>query len=217
MPEPIFERVPAPGSNELPPELVGKSAAEVAAFYQNREKTIVDTARKAIATASAGNPQPPAPPAPVRTVVTTPTPEAPITRAELDSKLATSAKTLIATAQMLAAQGRSDWNKWFPQVNAIVGTLPEGDQVDPQIWITAYDSVRGKNVDSITADAVKAATTPVGAEPVAGAPITPTAPQPLGVTEKRVINGLGISEETYRQGAERIEQGAWPLTMNNKK
>jgi hypothetical protein len=97
---------------------------------------------------------------------------------------------------------------------------PPENQVDVNVWVTAYNSMVGASLDRLLREDAEAAASaeqarissersaaPPGQEP------TP-APLPVEVTSK-VLPGLNISETQYRTAQGNIEKGVWPLTADN--
>ena len=227
----------------LPESLKGKTPAEVAKYYQERESNIIANARRAIATAGAG-PTPP-PPGP-----TPPTPKATITREDLYnnpqetfnkfqsglitkeeflSATAPFQKTIIAMAENLASQGKKYWNKYRDEILGIMAHVTPDQQASVSSWNVAYNTVVGIHWEEIEKEAVKIATTPAS-EGVQTPSATPTAPVDLKTltfkeggkngkikTAEDVVSGLNISPDNYRDAMKKIDEGTFPgLTLDNR-
>jgi hypothetical protein len=128
--------------------------------------------------------------------------------------------TLVQTARAAAMAGKKYWTRLEGDINTIMGQQPPENQVDVNVWSTAYNSLVGAHLDRLlredaeTASAAEAAritsersAAPPGQEP------TP-APLPVEVTGK-ILPGLNISEQQYRAAQDHIQKGVWPLTSDN--
>lgn len=223
MPEPLFtqdERVdPTPGdSSTLPVELQGKSAEEVAQFYQQREAQL----RREI-----NRPAPAVPPAkradvsaadlwadPKASVESMINKQAP-SRDEFDRASAFVQTNMVEVAQMLMRQKHPDFDKYANEIGSLMAKTERWMQADLNTWQTAYTYVKGTKVDQLVADATARAT--MGAEPVNPASITPAPPRVLRPEELFVCEHMGISPDSYRKAEQNIVSGAWPMTMNNQR
>lgn len=231
MPEPIFnegDRVPP---DKLPPELEGKSPLEIAQFYQGREREIIENARTLITKAAAGShsePPPVAPPPPKVTITKEEWWNDPqkaaekllsdrgVTKETFDRLAGSAQATIIAMAEKLASDGKADWPRFASQIKAVMSRMDAPSQTDPEQWNTAYFAIRGQNTDALIREA-KEETRKVLTEPVNAPPDTPAAPRDLNPLEEKVISGLDISADMYRQGEKRMNEGIWPMTTDNRR
>jgi hypothetical protein len=233
MPEPIFDltdRVTPPDSGALPAELVGKSPAEVAAWYQAREARIRQELTRQPAPPVE---RPPAPPANSTEFVRDPTKyiderikATAMTQEQFSQLAAPYQKAFIRAAkQEVAEKHKDDWSLVVEVVEKIMETTPPEQQTDPNIWETAYVYAKGRIADKLIAEA-KLGTPRIGAE--GGAPAASSTPVaesvdsiPVVVSGSKttsahdVIKGLGITDKMYLDAGKAIADGKWPLTMSN--
>jgi len=196
----------------LPTELNGKTPAEIAAYYERKATERPST-------------QPPTNP-----------PNGKLTTAELYSdpaaaiakvaptreELASSNTTLIEAAELVAKSKHSDWDSFVAEIKAIMAKCTPEAQRDSQMWETVYYQIKGHKTDELVKAAATAPNAP-GGEP----PTNPGAPAPAeeglrfpeGMETKgeALLEGLDVSRDGYLSARKRIEQGEWPLTMNNIK
>lgn len=226
MPDPVFteaDRVAAATAN-LPSELQGKSAADVAKYYQDRETRLqadLRTAREA---------QPPAPIA--RVEVKTPKNEdfwtdpagsvnqaikaGSVTREEFQNASAWVQRQMTEMAEFLTKQKHADWDVFAPVINDIMSKIEPAARADSNMWETAYIHARGLNPEK----AVKSNTVVIpNGGPERGAPaavvVTPTEVQ-LTAEQEFVRSRMGISKESYLTAKDHIAKGTFPLTMDNR-
>lgn len=229
MPEPVFDQrdkvdPPAGGGDGLPEHLKGKSAADIVAYYERREKILKDQ----ILQNQPADPPPPQPGPkvtitkeefwndPVKAAQTLLEQGQRVTQNDFDKMTAPYQKTVIQFAEDLASRNKADWTKWLPQVKQIMATLPPHQQADVETWNIAYNNVRGANITTIVSDAVKAATT--GAEPVQPPADNEPAPQPITDPKTlKMLDGLGVTPERYHQAGKQIDKGEWPLTFDSRR
>jgi hypothetical protein len=206
----------------LPAELQGKSAAEVASFYQQRETRLQADLRAAQAT----------PPAPVSRVdVKTPKNEdfwtdpagsvqqaikaGTVSRDEFNNASAWVQKNMTEMSEFLTSQKHADWSVFKADIDDIMSKVEPAARADSNMWETAYIYARGRNPEK----AVKPQTTTIvtnGAErgsPAAGAP-PPSAPE-LTAEQEFVRSHMGISKESYQKAQTAIATGTFPLTFDN--
>ena len=200
----------------LPTELNGKSPAEIAAYYE----------RKAVE-----RPPPAAPPA-------NPLEAAPrnLTTADLYAdpakaiasvaptreELASVNPTLIAAAELVAKSKHSDWDNFETEIKGIMASCSPEGQRDAQMWETAYYNVKGHKTDDLVKAAAVVASAPGGETPTPAGLLPPKEeglkfPQGMETKGETMLVGLDVSREGYLTAQQKIEQGAWPLTMDNIK
>ncbi len=231
---PIFnpnDRVndPPVGGN-LPEELKGKTPEQIAEYYRTRETNAAEKHRQELERAKQA-----AIPPPIAPAVTPPPPAEPdparwwsdpekatreavqkhgVSKDEYTRLAATAQRNLFETAKIITKDHNSaNWERFGPDVEQIVKTFEPHLQVDPAMWDMAMKYVLGMNSEKLQAEAAHQATLP--AEPVNPGAAAPTTPGPLPEGVGKVLSGLGISEDKYREAKSRMEAGAWPQTMDN--
>lgn len=225
MPNPIINGSDAVAQGGLPPELVGKSAVEISHYYSERESTILENARRLVSEARQ-NPgqqqQPPVqrtPPSkeefwndPNRSVQDIIRNEG-VSREEFNRVANAAQSSLVSAARITASEGKMDWKRWEPKVTAIMKDMPIENQMDASMWTTAYFNVRGQNLDTVVTESVTRAINPIE-NPSSPASI-PAAPRTLSSEEIRVIDGMGITPDLYRNAEDNMRDNKFPLTLSN--
>lgn len=225
MPDPVFteaDRVAAANAT-LPSELQGKSAAEVAAYYQQRETRLQADLRTAQAAAT---------PAPItRVEVKTPKNEdfwtdpagsvvtaikaQSITREEFNNASEFVRKNMTEVAEFLVSQRHEDWKVFKADIDDIMKQVEPAARADSSMWETAYIYARGRKPEL----AVKASTVVIptnGAErgSPAAAAVNTVEPDLTGEQEY-VRSRLGISKKEYTEAQKNIASGTW-FTVDNR-
>jgi hypothetical protein len=233
MPDPVFdpaERVP-PQQGGLPAELANKTPAQIAQYYQERERTIMANAQTAIANAAAGtpaqprNPQDNHPPAataedferdPLGTTREMISRES-VSRQEWNQMTGAVRQNLIDTAKDRAKQGKKYWTR----LDAIITGMTQNvglEALDTAFWETAYNAALGANLGTIQAEEEAAAQAArASAEAPSGGSTPPMPPRVLTNDEMRVVTGMGITAEAYRKSEENIRTNKFPLTLDNRR
>lgn len=224
------------GSDGLPPELVGKSPAEIARYYQSREAIL----RAELSVPPPNNPPPNNPPPP---------PDRPsnsefwndpnkaldarmakaLTRDEFEATAASIRPSLIYIAKKMVMDKYPDFHRVEAKVNEIMSKIPLFQHTDPAMWETVFIQARGFEHDRLAAEDRAAPPTaervgPGGTPPQPNADLYKvTAP---GVVDKsgqpksagRVADMLGITHDQYR-AADKVLQGdgLLPLTIDNRR
>lgn len=110
-----------------------------------------------------------------------------------------------------------DSNNWDSVEADLIKTMGAMDplaRTNFETWKATYYWQRGQQVSRIVKDAVTKATLPAeGSTPSSGPAPKPT---PLSADEKRVAEGLGLTEATYTEGKTRMVNNDFPLTMDNR-
>lgn len=199
-------------SGGLPAELVGKSPAEIATYFADREATILENARRMVSEAREGNSNTPPPTNPPAN--NPPTDKKFVTQDELANLTASAQTGLIQLAQMTASSGKSDWNRLLPEIKKIVESMPPAQQINAEIWTEAYYNVRGHMTDTFITEARNSA---LGLEAPSAPP--PPAPKPRVFTssELSVIEGCGITPEMYTDAETKLQTGYQPFTTDNRR
>jgi len=219
MAEPMFsetERVQQPPTGgtepQLPKELVGKTPGQIAQYYQQREQQIIKTAREAIAQ---NDPTKVGEQPPKRGSVTMEHSTEQPGAGELDA----ARTTLRETAKRTAAQGKKYWPRFEQQIEAAIKQMGPDAQVNFQFWEAMYYNLLGQNKDAIESEereAAAAAARQASERPSPGAetppPLTPLHPLVTG----KILPGLQISEQTYRDGEAAITAGRFPFTYDSR-
>lgn len=215
------------------PDFTGKSPAEIAKYYQDREKRVIQKAAERIDAAEARANERETPPPPQRVQITKeqfyedPTKgveavvkDRSVSKDEFARLAVPAQRNMMATAKLLASQGKEHWQRFLPQIEAVMQRMDEFAQIDPNNWEAAYYNVVGFNAPKLTTEAVTKATTKA-AEPPQSASEAPEVPVDLntlvarGKTAAQVCEGLNITHDQYRNAAKMVETGKWPMTMNN--
>lgn len=202
MPDPVFSGSDRVDQNGLPAELQGKSAAEVAAYYQRQLADTREAARRAIASAGAGSPQTPPtvrqPNEPVRPVTTTPHPTLTkeqfwqdpvaaaqqlqaglITQEQFQTLTAPFIESMVDVARDMARRGKPHWDKYAVEIESVMANMTQQQRATTRCWEITYNTVIGSHAADIEKDAVARATAPPSTLPPSGAPETPAAPVDL--------------------------------------
>ena len=199
-------------NNNLPAELKNETDPnKIAAYYQAREARLRDEMRQQT------------PPPPVRTSSTMEQRTDTVERAPVQMSVAeaTAARnTLVQSARNTAMQGKKYWTRLEVDILRIMEQQPPENQIDVNVWTTAYNSLVGASLDRLlqedhdAAAAVEQAriTSERSAAPPGAEPTPP--PLPVEVTGK-ILPGLNISEAQYRAAQANITNGVWPLTSDN--
>jgi hypothetical protein len=195
----------------LPPELQGKTPAEIAAYYADRESTILDNARRMVNEARESNNNPPPPTG--TTPPGTPDPKF-VTQEQLANLTASAQAGLIQMAQMTASTGKGDWNRLLPEIKKIVESLPAAQQINSEIWSEAYYNVRGRMTDTFITEARNIA---LGLEPPSAPPPPAAKPRVYTPGELSVIEGCGITPEMYADAETKLQTGYQPFTTDNRR
>jgi hypothetical protein len=226
MPEPVFteaDRVAAANAT-LPTELQGKSAAEVAKFYQDRETKLQADLRAAQTQ-----------PAPVATVKTK-TPDnadfwtdpagsvqtaikaGSVTREEFANASAFVQRQMTEMAEFLTAQKHTDWKLFKADIDDIMSKVEPGARADSNMWETAYIYAVGRNPERAVQARSQTVVIPTqGVERGAAATTTVTTPTPeLTVEQEFVRSHMGITKEAYLDANKHIQAGTFPLTYDNR-
>jgi hypothetical protein len=223
VPDPVFteaDRVTAANAT-LPTELQGKSAAEVAAYYQRQVTKLEGDLRTATA-----------PPPVTRVEVKIPKNEdfwtdpagsvataikaGSITREEFNNASAFVQRQMTEMAEFLTKQKHADWDVFAPVINDIMSKIEPAARADGGMWETAYIHARGLNPEK----AVKPNTVALpanGVERGAPAPTTVTTTEVTLTAEQEFVRShMGISKEAYIKAQGHIANGTFPLTMDNR-
>jgi hypothetical protein len=211
----------------VPDELKGKTPSEIAAFYQDRETRMTQRMDEMVRNNQAQNlAEPPPPPPPPANNTPSPTDwwnnpgeavkKVAVTREEFNAAALSVQRNMIEVAQMLAAKRFGDWPKWENEVMKVMNTLQPHMRTDPEQWVTAYYYVKGHNYDKGVQEAVVNATR-LATESPSPTPSEPVMPKELTKEQKYVANGLGLSEDKYRQGVKNQAEDKWPITFDSRK
>lgn len=195
------------GGGGLPAELQGKTPAEIATYYADRESNILANARRMVNEAQETNRS--TPPEAPRTPPTTD----PVTRDEFNSVLAASQDGLIQVAQMTASQGKPDWARLLPEIRKVMDQMNPLQKVNSAVWEEAYFNVRGRMTDTLVTEARRSA---LGLEQPAPPPAAPTPPRSYTSDEMRVIEGLGVTSEMYGDTEKKLADNFQPFTTDNR-
>lgn len=221
----------------LPEELKGKTPEEVAAYYQSLLTTQKDTYEAALQTLNPGGGDPPPaggdPPPRMSMSDFLSDPQKhtkdlinqssvsreefnAITKAQQDNFIWMAKQRTMeeVKAEVEALGGTFVWPRFDADIKKIVDACEPFQQTQTGTWKAAYYFVVGQRQPSLTKEAVTAATLP--AEPVNAGGNEPSTPKPLSPEERTVAEGLGLTEDTFRKGKERMTGQKFPLTMDNR-
>jgi hypothetical protein len=126
--------------------------------------------------------------------------------------------TLVQTARTAAMAGKKYWSRLEADINTVMSQQPVENQVDVNVWSTAYNSLVGANLDRLLREDAEHAANEVriSAERSAVPPGQEPAPPPLPIeVTGKILPGLNITEQQYRAAQANISKGVWPLTSDN--
>jgi hypothetical protein len=239
MGSPVFgaaDRVGSPPNNEgLPAELVGKSPAEIAKFYQDREVALRAELDRAPARGVAPPPEPPAPSTfdwtdPNKAVNSIISAKA-MTKEEFDRVSAQLRPNFIWMAKKQCMERHADFHRVEKEITDMISKVPDYAQTDPSMWETVYFQAKGIAHDRLAAEDRAAPPVVVG-EPVGPGGVAPPMNADLykvtlpGVTDKRgqpksaggVADMLGVTHDQYRNSQKILDgDGLLPLTVDNRR
>jgi len=238
MASPVFgaaDRVNSPPNNDgLPAELVGKSPAEIARYYTDRESAL--RAELDARPPARGVTPPPEPPAPTNTEFWN-DPNAAVdrklakafTREEWDRVSAQLRPNFIWLAKKQCMENHADFHRVEKEISEMISRVPDYAQTDPTMWETVYFQAKGIAHDRLAAEDRAAPPTLVGepvnpggtAPPLAADLYKVTIPGTGGKSSKsagEVADNLGVTHDQYR-AADKILQGdgLLPLTVDNRR
>jgi len=222
--------------SKIPAELTGKTSEEIAEYYQNLIGIQKQTYEQALETLGGGNePQPPKPNEPpkvsVSEILSDPgkhieqiISEKGVSRAEFQAASKVVQENLIyivkqrAMAELKADADKSggsfDWARMENVLTELSKKCDPASLTNVETWKTIYYYNRGQIADTLVKEGVQRATMPM--EPVMPGGNEPAPKTPLTPEQKTVAEGLGLTEDTYREGAHRMKQNKFPLTMDNR-
>jgi hypothetical protein len=220
-PDPIFDK---PGTSKLPPELAGKSPEEVAEYYSRREQILQERIR----TAPTYTPPPP------KAEKKEPTkfdmfgdPEGSVRRVVSDevtdqvnrvTQMATPA--IVNACRITVRDQHPDYNRFSAEIERRMATMDASSQMNPEFWNYTYQIVKGEYADKLVEEAreqERQKLNPVERPTPPGA--APPPPRQLSEEEKKIASKFDMTNDEYRQAAERYEamDGVLPLTTDNSR
>jgi hypothetical protein len=200
---------PVDEEDAVPSELAGKSAAEIAAYYVDREATIMENARRMVTEAREGTP-PPVPPVPP----TSPKAGETVSRDEFNQMAGAAQQGLIQMAQMTASTGKEYWTRVLPEVKKIVEAMPPLMQINSEVWNEAYFNVVGRMSTTLMQEVRNRA---LGLEPPSPPPTAPEKARVFTEDETRVISGLGVTPQMYADAEKKLETNHQPFTTDTRR
>jgi hypothetical protein len=224
MPDPVFDQ----NDRVQTPDFTGKTPAEIAQHYQERERRLVAEAARRIDNAE----RPPAPPRNDQPSYTNETfAERPldtarevlaregVTRQEFDRVVTASTANLIDNARFMASQGKQYWGRLSAIIEQYTASADPMAKVDKSFWETAYNAALGANLSTIQAEErAAAAAASSSSEAPSGGSTPPPAPRMLTERENRVVDGLGITSDRFRKAEERMASASpFPITLDNRR
>lgn len=220
--QPIFSPNDDPNKGKLPPELVGKSPEEVAAYYQ-RQLALAQT-----------RPTPPAPPVrkedpPEEKIDLFGDPNGSVKRVvakEVNERgerfVAAVAPGIILSCKQLLRERYPDYyGEFIEETEGIMNKMNADNQMNPAYWEMTFKNVMSSHIGTIVAKAEqrgKDSTKPPVERPTP--PGSPAAkPQELSGEEKVVADKFGMEHADYRAASTRYDntEGLLPLTYDSRK
>lgn len=228
-----------PPEDDLPEELKGKSPAEVARFFRERERILKSSYEDHLNDLeSRRQPEPKAtepteakPRATKQEWLSDPNrvldealAEKAVSKADFTNLTTSQQDNLIWAAKSRAKEelraeierggGTFHWDTLSKELDAIMAQVLPANKTSTETWKTAYNYAVGQNVSKITKEAVTKATMP--AEAVRPGGNVKPKPAELSRDEKSVAEGLGLSDESFLKAKDNMEKQKWPLTMDNR-
>lgn len=215
MAEAVFDSSDRVGEVQLPPELEGKSAQEIAAHYQARERAIL----------AAGNPQQAPdvtreqydndPLAATQRMIDANS----VSRAEWNQLTTAAQKTLVETAKNNAKQGKKYWDRLAPEIEAAIAKCDPAAQMDSSLWTMAYNEALGRNLATIQSEeaAAELSRQSASAEGVSNGSTAPEVPRILSSRELQICEGLNITPDQFRRGEKNLAVNKFPVTLDNRR
>jgi len=205
----------------LPAELEGKTPLEIAQYYQSRERDLVIRQATGPVTMSAPPPPPRVtaedftndPMSATQSMITNQT----VSKDEFNRLTNAAQQNMLATAKLIAKEGKEHWFRLLPQMEAIAATTDPLMLIAPGWWETTYNYCVGKNLQILRteeADRLRVAASNEGSSGPAAPAVTP---RDLNQTEVQVAAGLGISHETWRTMETKMRDGRFPVTLDNRR
>lgn len=213
MPDPVIGKDDAVDDSALPPELQGKSAADIAAYYQRREAVLLDRINRV---------PPPEKKEPEEKFDIFNDAEGSVDRlvtkkvsAAVDAVSTAAQPSLINAARITVREKHPDFNEFEAEITKRMKTMSAEAQMNPEFWDLTYKVVKGENTDRLVEKARKEASIVEKPTPP-GTP--PPKPRELSDDEKSVAAKMGISHDKYRDSASRYEEtdGKFPITTDSR-
>lgn len=203
----------------LPPELEGKTPLEVAQYYQSRERE-----RMHVPPPSPNMPPPPPPPVSADDFAADPLAAAQrlisqtsVSRAEYDRMAQSARQTLLASAKLVAKEGKKYWVRLLPQMEQIAQQSDPLDTLSAEWWTTTYNFCVGQNLNTLQSEDAERLRIQQSNEGSSGPPQPPPEPRALDSTELIVAAGLGMTQDDWRQAEQRKNDGRLPVTLDNRR
>ncbi len=192
------------------PNTTGMTPEQATAAMTEFQERVMENARRLVAEARQQSQV-----TPPSTPPTTPLPgNDTVTRAEFNALTEAGKQGLVYTAQQMAKEGKSDWDRHFPKVKAIVESLPLDQQINKDVWQEAYYNVRGHATDTLIDEARRSA---LGLEPPSPPPVAPPKPREYNADEANIIDRLGITKDMYADAEKKLATGFQPFTTDNRR
>ncbi len=209
----------------LPPELVGKSAKEVALYYQRQKEILTDQLDQARRTPPAREEKPK--PTEVKFDIFNDA-EGSVNRVvndrvneALSNASAVIAPGVIGGIKVSMSTKYKDWNRFGAEIEKRMNGFTQEGQMNPVNWDYTYKIVKGENADTLIAEAENRVRNPVERSTPPGA--TPPKPRALTKEESDIAVNLDVPVESYLAAAERLESdgrgrfsGPIGLTISNQ-
>jgi hypothetical protein len=140
-----------------------------------------------------------------------------VSREEFARMTQAAQSNLVASAKMITSQGKEYWVRLLPQLTSLAQNADPMDTIRPEWWETTYNYLVGQNLQTLRAEEAERVRSGATHEGSGGVPQPPPAPHVLSEAEQHVAAGLGISEEGWRKGLERVQDGRLPVTLDNRR
>ncbi len=128
-----------------------------------------------------------------------------------------SRETLIEVARQQARAANPElFDQYYPEILALVQTMPPEARTNVNVWHNSRDVVFGRHIGDISVKKSAASSNGDGLIPPSPKP-APAPPKPkLDEAEARMARNLGLSEEQYLAGKEAYadQSNKWPLTFS---
>lgn len=222
--EPVFGELPAELANETDPK-------KIAAYYQKAAAVAVqavkDEAEERIRQATP--PTPPVTPPPTREpsnadFYTDPRKAVKdqvnalnlVTQDEFRQMTAGLQQSAIAAAEMAAQRGKEYWTRFEREIREVMAKVAPHQQAMPAFWEHAYEMVLGRHAKDLYEEGKRVGSQPSSEQVTQQTP--PIAPEKVELTaeQKDIAKRLGRTEEQYKRGMKRHQEGAWPMQSLQK-
>ena len=139
-------------------------------------------------------------------------------RDEFNRVVSGTQQVLIDSAKFHASQGKKYWNRLSAIIDQYTASADPMAKVDKSFWETAYNAALGATLQTIQAEEAAADLASSTSEAPSGGSTPPPAPRLLSERENRVVEGLGITSDKFRQAESRMASSTpFPITLDNRR